>query len=372
MSKNFLKGSRLVQSIIGLSLLVLVSCDKVPGYLPGHGNGGSHGNANLGNLRQVNLVANNASYGAKRIDTLLLNAWGIAFSVTGLPWISSPNSGISTIYDREGAQVFAPVQIPSPAGPTGGTPTGQVVNTSSPDFILPNGVAASFIFANLDGVISAWNPQAGNKAIVVINNVGQAVYTGLALAIDKGGVSLLYAANALKGTVDVFDAAFRPVTNRPFVDPSLPAGYVPFNVKALGDFIFVTYTKVGPDGRALAQEGNGVVNVFTKAGVFTRRFTEAGKLNAPWGVAVAPASFFSGKDAQDAILVGNFRDGKINAYTPEGKLISQLKVNNKVVAIDGLWEITFPPATSTIDKNRLYFTAGPVNETDGLFGYLIK
>jgi uncharacterized protein (TIGR03118 family) len=372
MNKNFLKTSRLMLGVFGLSVLFFASCDKVPGYFPGHGGGGSNGNANLGNLKQINLVANNASYGAKRIDPLLLNAWGLSFSLTGLPWISSPNSGISTIYDKEGAQVFAPINIPSPGGPTGGTPTGQVVNSSSPDFILPNGVAANFIFANLDGVISGWNGQAGNKAIPVINNVGQAVYTGLALAIDNGGVSLLFAANALKGTIDVFDAAFRPVTNRPFVDPSLPAGYVPFNVKAIGDFIFVTYTKVGPDGRALAQVGNGVVNVFTKGGVFTKRFAEGGKLNAPWGIAAAPASFFPGKDAQNAILIGNFRDGKINAYTPDGKLINQLKVNNQVVAIDGLWEIAFPPATSTIDKNRLYFTAGPLNETDGLFGYLIK
>jgi uncharacterized protein (TIGR03118 family) len=371
MYKNYLKSARLLQSMFGLSvLLFLVSCGKIPGEFPGHG--GSPGNGNLGNLKQVNLVANNESYGAKRVDPLLLNAWGLSFGITGLPWISSPNSGISTIYDKDGAFVFGPINIPGPGGPTGGTPTGQVANTAGPTFILPNGEAASFLFANLDGVISGWNAKLGLNAIPVINNVGQAVYTGLAMAIEKGGANYLYAANALKGTVDVFDWAFRPVTDRKFADPTLPAGYVPFNVHVLGEYIFVTYSKVGANGRALKEVGNGVVNVFTKGGVYVNRFAEGGKLNAPWGVAAAPASFFPGKEAQAAILIGNFGDGKINAYTPEGKFISQLKVNNQIVAIDGLWEITFPPTTSIIDQNRLYFTAGPADERDGLFGYLIK
>jgi uncharacterized protein (TIGR03118 family) len=369
MNMNFLTRTTMLCSVIGLSALSLVSCEKIPGY-PGHG--GSNGNGNLGNFKQVNLVANNESYGAKRIDPLLIDAWGLSFGITGMPWISSPGGGISTIYNPEGAQTFAPVNIPGPGGPTGGVPTGQVANISGPDFVLPNGVASSFIFAGIDGVISAWNPQAGKNAILVRNNVGQAAYTGLTMAIDKGGAAYLYAANVLKGTVDVFDWAFRTVTDRPFLDASIPAGYLPFNVHALGDYIFVTYSKIGSNGRALREVGNGIVNVFTKGGVFIRRFAEAGNLNAPWGVAAVPASFFPGKDAQAAILIGNFGDGKINAYTPEGKFISQLKVNNKVVAIDGLWEITLPPVTSIIDKNRLYFTAGPADERDGLFGYLIK
>ena len=368
MYKNFFRKAVLMRSLVGLTVISMTSCEKFPGSFPGHGGSTS----NPLNVKQVNLVANNTSYNAKRVDPLLQNAWGMSFGITGLPWISSPNSGISTIYDREGAFIFGPIVIPSPAGPTGGTPTGQVANFSSPDFILPNGVAASFIFANLDGIISAWNPQTGKNAIPIINNVGQAVYTGLALAIDKGGASFIYASNGLKGTIDVFNSTFQPVSDRKFLDPSLPAGYLPFSVHAVGDFIFVTYTKVGADGRALREVGNGVVNVFTKAGVFVKRFATGDKLNAPWGVAAAPASFFSGNNTQSAILIGNFRDGKINVYSPEGKYISQLNVNNQVLTIDGLWEITFPPVASTIDQNRLYFTAGPADERDGLFGYLIK
>jgi uncharacterized protein (TIGR03118 family) len=246
-----------------------------------------------------------------------------------------------------------------------------VANSVSTDFILSNGQAARFIFVNLDGVISGWNGPAGSNALLAKNNVGQAIYTGVALASDNGQ-NFLYAANALKGTVDVFDRTFTAVTTKPFNDPYLPSGYVPFNVHLVGDKLYVAYTKVAADGRALKQQGNGVVNIFSTSGVLLKRFADYGKLNAPWGVALAPAGFFPGEDAQQAILIGNFGDGKINAYTPDGKFIDQLKVNNKTVAIDGLWEISFPPTTSTIDPNRLYFAAGPNDEKDGLFGYLLK
>ncbi|HMF70817.1 MAG TPA: TIGR03118 family protein [Flavitalea sp.] len=369
MKRTFSKPGKLIRGFLCFStLLVLFSaCHKLDDYLPGK----DHPKKDLGNLKQFNLVANTDMYGATRIDPKLLNAWGIAFSGTGTPWISSTGAGVSVIYDREGVQVLAPVNIPSPAGPTGGTPTGQVANSSSTDFILSNGQAARFIFVNLDGVISGWNGPAGSNALLAKNNVGQAVYTGVALASDNGQ-NFLYVANAMKGTVDVFDRTFNAVTTKPFNDPYLPSGYVPFNVHLVGDKLYVAYTKLAADGRALRQQGNGVVNIFSTGGVLLKRFADYGKLNAPWGVALAPAGFFPGEDAQQAILIGNFGDGKINAYMPDGKFIDQLKVNNKTVAIDGLWEISFPPVTSTIDPNRLYFAAGPNDEKDGLFGYLLK
>jgi uncharacterized protein (TIGR03118 family) len=357
-----------IRAMVGLSTAVLLfSCHKIGDYFPGHGNPKKE----LGNLRQFNLVANNASYNASRIDPKLLNAWGISFSTTGTPWISSAGAGVSTVYDREGNQVLAPVSIPSPAGPEGGAPTGTVFNGNNAEFLLSNGQGARFLFVGLDGIISGWNSGTSGKAELIKNNVGQAVYAGLALA-SENGQNFLYAANAIKGTIDVFDKNFNAVAGKQFKDPQLPAGYVPFNIRLVGDKLFVMYTKVGPDGRALNQQGNGVVNVFGTNGVLVKRFAEGGKLNAPWGVTLATKEFFSGEGAQPAILVGNFRDGKINAYTLEGKFIDQLKVNNKTVAIEGLWEITFAPSTSTIDPNRLYFAAGPNDEKDGLFGYLLK
>jgi len=369
MKKNVLQRLPLLRGVAGLaaSLVVFSACHKAGDYLPGH----HHSKPDLGNLHQVNLVANNDRYNAARVDPLLLNAWGIAFSASGTPWITATGAGVSTIYDREGIQVLAPVKVPSPAGPAGGTPTGIVANSNTADFILSNSQSARFIFAGLDGVIAGWNSGAGGNAILIKNNVGQAIYTGLALATDQGQ-QFLYAANALKGTIDVFDRSFNQINTKPFTDPQLPSGYTPFNIHLAGDKLFVTYTKVGADGRALKQAGNGVVNVFSTGGILLTRFAAEGKLNAPWGIAMAPAGFFAGKDAQAAVLVGNFGDGKINVYTPSGKFIDQLNVDNQPVAIDGLWEISFPPSTSTIDPNRLYFAAGPDDEKDGLFGYLLK
>lgn len=369
MKKNLTNPNSLIRCFLGLSasLILLTSCQKFGDYWHGK----EHPKKDLGSFKQVNLVANNESYGAKRVDPKLLNAWGIAFSGTGTPWISSTGAGVSVIYDREGIQVLAPVNIPSPAGATGGLPTGTVANGNATDFILSNGQAGRFLFVGLDGIISGWNGAAGANALLIKNNVGQAIYTGLALANDNGQ-NFLYAANALKGTIDVFDRTFTPVSTKSFLDPYLPPGYVPFNVHLVGDKLYVAYTKVAPDGKALKQVGNGVVNIFSTGGVLLKRFADGDKLNAPWGIALASAGFFPGKDAQPAVLVGNFGDGKINAYTPDGKFIDQLKVDHKTVVIEGLWEISFAPSTSTIDPNRLYFAAGPDDEKDGLFGYLLK
>ena len=324
-----------------------------------------------GSFLQTNLVANTAGYEARRLDPALINGWGIAFSGGGTAWIGSQGGGVSVVYDREGLQTLAPVAIPSPAGPTGGNPTGVVTNASTTDFILSNGSAARFIFVGVDGILSGWNPGAGSRALLIQNNVATSSYTGLALATDAGG-AFLYVANFATGTIDVLDRTFTKVSNKPFIDPYLPAGYSPFNIQTVGDKLYVAYAKKGPDGRDVKGVGNGIVNIFSTAGVLLKRFAEKGLLNSPWGVAMAPASFFKGDPAQSAILIGNFGDGRINAYSTDGKFLGQLRMNDKVLEIEGLWAITFAPSTSTIDPNRLYFAAGPNHEKDGLFGYILK
>ena len=200
----------------------------------------------------------------------------------------------------------------------------------------------------------------------------------------------------------MWDKNFAPVTWMPFNDSHLPAGYSPFNIRIVGDWLYVMYAKVGPDGRDLAGLGNGFVDVFSTGGKLVGRFASKGLLNAPWGIAKAPASFFEDKDKdQDdlsknegggskeeendqkveggsqeedsVILVGNFGDGHINVFTPGGQFLGQLKVHSHPLIIDGLWALSFAPASATaIDPNRLYFTAGPLHESEGLFGYLIK
>lgn len=334
-----------------------------------------------GHFDQVNLTANNTEYGAPNIDPSLVNAWGLAFSSGGTPWISSQGGHVSNVYNSEGVPrvPLNPVSIPSPGGATGGNPTGIVFNGNTSDFIIPSHGSAAFIFDGVDGVISAWNGSLGKQAQKITTGAG--AYTGLAIAAS-GGHQFIYGANFATGHIDVWNSSWTQVS-MPFADPYLPAGYMPFNIQAVGENLFVTYAKVDPNThRSQAGDGLGVVDVFSSSGSFIKRFASNGPLNAPWGLAMVPRSFFKhemdededadhkGKD-ENYILVGNFGNGRINAYRTDGKFVGQLRGKKDPVAIEGLWAITLAPSTSTIDQNRLYFTAGPDEETHGLFGYLI-
>lgn len=339
---------------------------------------------------RVNLTANRTGYGATNIDTFLRNAWGIAFSAGGVAWIGAQDGHVSTVYNREGGTQLAAVNIPSPGGQEGGNPTGLVANPLTTDFIIPagNGTAAAsarFIFVGVDGVVSGWNPTWGNHSYRQFNNSATSSYTGLTLAAFNGS-NYLYAADFRSRRVVVWDKNWNPV-NMSFRDNRIPWGYSPFNIQAVGDKLYVTYAKVGRDGRSEAGKGKGFVNIFTTDGRLIDRFAAKDLLNAPWGVAMAAETFFPGRmdmdddkndwrhgrdEAQPAILIGNFGDGRINAYSLRGKLLGQLKANHRTLEIDGLWALSFPPSTSTIDPNRLYFAAGPNHERDGVFGYIIK
>ena len=337
----------------------------------------------LKNYEQVNLVDNNGAYGAPNKDEKQMNAWGLSWSPTGIAWVNSQLGHVSALYNSEGVAPRAAVDIPSPADTIGGNPTGTVFNGST-DFLLPNGNPARFLFVGLDGILSGWN--GGNRALALKDNSATSVYTGMAIGAS-GGVNYIYAADFRSGKIEVWDGAFNNVA-MDFKDPWLPSGYSPFNIQAVGDWLYVMYAKVGPDGRDAKGVGNGVVSIFNMDGSFVKRFATRDLLNSPWGVAKAPAGFFEDNDDNDKsissksekhysdstmILIGNFGDGKINAYSPHGDFIGQLKSHSHTIVIDGLWALSFPPATATtIDPNRLYFTAGPNHEQDGLFGYLIK
>jgi len=341
----------------------------------------------LKNYEQVNLVANNGNYGAPNIDPLQLNAWGLAWAPSGIAWVNSQAGHVSALYNAEGVAPRKPVNIPSPGGPATGNPTGIVFNGST-DFVISNGQVARFLFVNLDGVLSGWNGAAGDNAILIKNNSATSVYTGMAIGVSNGA-NYIYASDFRAGKIAVWDKNFDPV-DMSFNDPWLPNGYSPFNIQAVGEWLYVMYAKVGPDGRDEKGVGKGIVSIFKTDGSFVKRFATRDQLNAPWGVAQAPKGFFEDPDEEDGnksgnglkndhrrdttlILVGNFGDGKINAYTTHGEFIGQLRSHGRTIAIDGLWAIGFAPATATaIDPNRLYFTAGPEDEADGLFGYLIK
>ena len=163
-----------------------------------------------------------------------------------------------------------------------------------------------------------------------------AAYTGLTTATDNDGVTRLYAANFRAGKIDVFDRSYKPVRSRDaFSDPHLPAGYAPFNIKAVTvagiTRIFVMYAMQDPDN--IFGQGRGIVNTFHPDGSGCRRFAQHGELNAPWGLVIAPGG--SG-DLAGTVWIGNFGDGRINAYdSATGEFVKE--VGGPQQPLQGLW-----------------------------------
>jgi uncharacterized protein (TIGR03118 family) len=264
-----------------------------------------------------------------------------------------------------------------------GAPTGQAFNTfdpSSSDFVISkDGVSgpAFFVFATEDGTIAGWNPNVDNgHAVIAVDHsnatdsagdVG-ANYKGLALVTTTNG-KFIYATSFRFGTVDVFDSHFNLVNS--FTDPTVPVGFAPFGIHNIGGNLYVTFAKQGP-GKADddARPGNGFIDVFAPNGDLLQRLVSRGKLDSPWAVTLAPPTFgaFGGD-----ILVGNFGNGRINAYDrTSGEFQGELKrPGGGPVAIDGLWGLRFAPATPGAGPNTLLFTAGLNDEADGLFGTIV-
>jgi uncharacterized protein (TIGR03118 family) len=294
---------------------------------------------------QHNLVSDIPGL-ADHTDPNLKNPWGASFSPTSPFWVSNQASDNATLYFGTGVQ--APLVVAT------ASPTGQVFNATN-SFALSNGQKALFLFSSLSGSISGWN--GGTTASVQFSRAG-AVYTGLALGND-GSQDRLYAANAAQGTIDVVDSNFQQVTPAGnFTDPTLPAGLTPYNVQNLNGTLYVTYAQRGHD--------SGVVDAFDMNGNFLRRVATNGALDQPWGLAIAPAGFgsFGG-----SLLVGNFGDGKINAFDPTtGTLRGTISDSHgKPLVNDGLWSLNFREKGSGFDPNSLLLTAGINGEADGLF-----
>ena len=304
-------------------------------------------------------------------DPNLKGAWGISESSKSPFWISDAGTGLSTLYSSTGSIIPLVVTIPpSKAGAAAGTPTGTVYNGTT-GFTVATGDAASFIFATLDGTISGWNSTAnkGSAIVMVDNSANGAVYTGLAIAAN-GANTYLYAANFGGGTIDVFDSNYAPVTlQNAFQDSQIPAGYAPFNVQYLAGNLYVTYALVA-NGFAAAGAGNGYVDIYSPAGALMQHFIAGGNLNAPWGIAIAPANF--GDFAND-VLVANFGDGTINAYNATtGAWVATLNdVYGTPIVVPNIWALQLGNGGSGGDANAIYFTAGlpgPDNLPHGLLG----
>lgn len=320
---------------------------------------------------QTNLVSDIQGLAAIT-DPSLVNPWGVSFSATSPFWVSNQGTDTSTLYTVNAGNVSKNslvVSIPQASGGPAG-PTGQV-NNNTTSFTV-NGNPANFIFASLDGSISAWNSSAGMTAQVKVGPATGTLYTGLAIATNASG-SFLYAANNSAGRIDVFNGSFAPANlgANAFANPAgLPAGLVPFNVQNIGGNIYVTYAPIGRGNQAAAQEGQGAVAVFDTNGNFKAGSLIAGsKLASPWGLALAPASF--GQFGGD-LLVGNFayNFSEINAFDPmTGAYLGTLSdaSGNKILN-QALWTLTFGNGGNGGDVNTLYFTAGIQQETHGLLG----
>ena len=317
----------------------------------------------------VRLVGDTGSLGVANVDPNLKNAWGIAISPVGSFWISSNNKGLSVIYDRGGAAINPPVLVPSQVSRSGGSPSGVIYNTTN-DFPMPGGGGVSkFIFAQEDGTIAAWS--SGDSTITVADRSATgAVYKGIAIASDGGG-NFLYLANFKGRKVDVFDSHFNIVTDKLFADPSIPAGFGPFNIVNINGKLFVLYAKLkSPDNTEDEKgPGNGFINVFNPDGTLVQRFTSQGVLNSPWGMTLAPAGFGQG---DQAYLVANSGDGLINVFNSNGSWVRQMRnVLGGMIAIDGIRGIMFPVNNEPPgDPNQLFFTAGPQSGSHGMFGYI--
>ena len=311
---------------------------------------------------------------APQTDSSLVNPWGLVRGPTTPWWTSDNGTGLSTLLKADGTRFpvpFNPVNVPMADCSGTGTPTGIVFDGGgSFNFTDCTGTArhGRFMFSTEDGSIVAWDAPM-TTAVTVLGPSSAAVYKGLAIGSNSQG-TFLYAANFRAGTVDVFDTSFHHVTLAgSFSDPGIKVGFAPFGIANLGGQLYVTYAKQDATLHDdVAGPANGFVDVFDTNGNLVRRAATRGRLNSPWGVAIAPAGFgrFSGD-----LLVGNFGDGRINVIDPAtGEFIDQLRgPDNRALVIDGLWAIVFGSgSTNSGPANALFFTAGLDGESHGLFG----
>ena len=329
--------------------------------------GTTFGGAGGGNYVANALVSDTAATNALHHDVNLVNAWGLAFNPQGFSWIANAGTGTSTLYDGTGLAQSLVVTLNQ------GNPSGIVFNGTTDFSITENAISgpAPFIFATLQGQISAWAPTVdGTHSFTIVDNgASGAGYTGLAIDTGAGG-DMIYAADFAKASVDVFSGTFAPVTTAGgFVDSTLPAGYAPFGIQQIADKIYVAYAQVDTTThRSAAGAGLGLVDVFDKQGnLLSHLIPAGGALNAPWGLAMAPANF--GKFA-NMLLVGNFGDGKINVYDPAtGAMQGTVSTNaGAAIVVPGLWALQFGNGLNSQPTNTLFYTAGPGQEAHGLYG----
>ena len=322
------------------------------------------------------LVEDFAGGAARKQDTNLVNPWGLALLATSPMWVANNHTDTSTLYNGNGDAQALVVHLPASFGGTG------MVANATTDFAVTDNAAhtapAAFIFAGESGKIAGWAATVnGGVPLTPFTAPDGAVYKGLALA-NNGTANFLYAADFHNGKVDVFDKTYAKQTTTStsfaFPDATLPAGYSPFGIQAVNiggtARIVVTYAKhdpASPDDEAPGA-GLGIVNVFDTNGVLVTHLVAAGgKLNAPWGVALAPSDFGT---LSNALLVGNFGDGKIHGYdSGTGRYLGELGDGaTTAFAQPGLWGLLFGNDAVNQPHATLFYAAGINDEANGRYG----
>lgn len=326
--------------------------------------------ATLPRFTVVGLISDQTDQ-APLVDPQLVNAWGLALSPTGPLWVANNGTGVATIYFG-GVNGATPTKAPLEVTVAGGSPTGQVFNDTDAFVLKRLDVTgkALFMFCSESGDITAWNPAVTGASAQIVAHVDGAIYKGLAI-LHAGTTVLLLAADFHNNRIDVFDSTFQHLTafSQFFTDPTLPGDFAPFNVVAApgGSSVYVSYAKQDDEKEdEVAGVGLGFVDRFDGLQNVAVRIASRGTLNAPWGMAVAPASFGS---LTGSLLVGNFGDGRIGAYRDH--FLGLLHGSpGKPIAIDGLWALQ-PGTANTGGVGVLWFSAGPDDETHGLVGEIL-
>ena len=352
-------GRRRRRWVAGLGLVAVASAIAIP-------IGGSASGQTPNEFQQTNLISDIPGV-ARITDPNLKNPWGQAFDPLS-DWFSDNNGNVSTFYTG-GVNGSIPSKVPLTVSIPGGAPTGIVNNTTS-GFVVNNAkgsAPADFIFDSESGVLSAWSGAVSGAAAQSEFTDNRAVYKGLAIA-STGGNTFLYAADFSEGTVDVFNDQFQKVSMPgAFHDSQIPSGFAPFNIQELNGDLYVTYAKQDPNKQNnVAGAGLGFVDVYDNSGNLLTRLISGGDLNAPWGLAIAPAGW---GDFGGDLIVGNFGDGAIDVYDPNtgAELGPLTNTDGNPIVINGLWGLRFGNGTFGT-PNDLVFSAGIGDESHGLVG----
>ena len=309
--------------------------------------------------RVTNLVSNQIHEHAANIDPLLVNAWGLTRTPTSPWWVSDNLSGWATLYNGtgtpQGLRVLIPTAGNGPTSPTGangpGTPTGIVFNGSQTDFQV-QGKHAAFIFATLDGTISAWAPGVNaNLAMIAFDNsANKAMYTGLAITSNASG-NFLYAADNTNNHVDMFDGSFNLLKS--FGDPSIPSTFSVFGIQDINGLVYVTYAMT--NGAA-----GGFVDVFQEDGTFVKTLAQGPPLNQAWGITLAPGNF--GPLSNTLLVSNNSQDGTVNGFNPKtGEFVGTIRdQEGRKIIFNQTWAIAFGGGSASNGAtNELFVTVGP-------------